>query len=200
MKYDIGNAMLVYGAVGLSPAEERLFHAAMEALPGLLRTVVSEASLSVRAAPDDLLDAVLKVLARDKLLEHKNCALADFLTETLGRAPRVLLACPDDHELAVAAMRNNPAAVWGGCLKPLGLTYCPDNKYVMWHEALHLFGATDCYALPDRGPTCEQPNCIMQYEPHASTVGEWPCLCNGNRKLVRDWLARCDAATGGGAQ
>lgn len=64
------------------------------------------------------------------------------------------------------------------------------DKYIIWHEMLHLLGAYDCYDLSknERGPNCDLPNCIMQYEATMANVGKWPFLCNGNLQLVRNRL------------
>lgn len=71
---------------------------------------------------------------------------------------------------------------------PLALVYGSADKYVIWHEALHLLGARDCYDTSDPwqnpGPTCELPNCLMQYAPTSEAVRDWPFLCQNNLDLI----------------
>jgi len=98
----------------------------------------------------------------------------------------VYFACPETHEFAQASLRNNPDALWGSAYGALGLIYHRVDRYITWHEALHLLGAEDCYDLPDKGPTCELSNCIMQYIPCLSTVGAWPFICEENVRLMQD--------------
>jgi len=101
----------------------------------------------------------------------------------------LVVYCKPDSELATAARKQMPAAYWGCTVgSTLSAVYRLGNKYILWHEILHLFNANDCYPPddPNRGPTCELPNCIMQYAPTKKTVGEWPFLCQKNIKRIKD--------------
>ena len=48
------------------------------------------------------------------------------------------------------------------------------NKYLLWHEAMHLLYAHDCY--DENGwSTCLEPRCLMQYIPCESNC-EGSCI------------------------
>jgi len=105
----------------------------------------------------------------------------------------LMVYCKPDSELAMAARKQCPKAIWGYMVDYiLSAVYRPGNKYILWHEILHLFDVDDCYLPNDpyAGPTCELPNCIMQYEPLKETVGEWPFLCQENIKRIQAWNGR----------
>jgi hypothetical protein len=100
----------------------------------------------------------------------------------------LMVYCKPNSELAMAARKQCPTAVWGCTVDGiLSAVYKLGNKYILWHEILHLFGVDDCYLPnnPHTGPTCELPNCIMQYAPSGETVGEWPFLCQENIKRIK---------------
>lgn len=96
-----------------------------------------------------------------------------------------------DSVIAKAAEKENNLAKWGLMNDQFAVSavYKLGNKYILWHEALHLFDACDCYcyANPNAGPNCELSNCIMQYIPTKKTVGGWPFLCQKNIKRIQAW-------------
>ncbi len=100
----------------------------------------------------------------------------------------LVVCCRRDSSLAQAARAERPMARWGYSTPPvISAVYKPGNKYILWHEALHLWGADDCYLLanPNAGPQCSLPRCIMQYAPTKETVRPWPFLCQENVELIR---------------
>ncbi len=106
----------------------------------------------------------------------------------------LLIYCKPNSNIAKAAKEECDRAVWGLCSDPPLITavYEDGNKYILWHEALHLFDAVDCYcyANPEAGPNCELVNCLMQYEPSEDRVREWPFLCQKNIKRIQDCSKR----------
>jgi hypothetical protein len=103
----------------------------------------------------------------------------------------LIILCTPSSTFAKLTKKDNPTARWGGNLGNLSVVYNVLNKYILWHEVFHILGAEDCYQLPDRGPTCNIPNCIMQYEPTQVSVGDWPFLCGDNCVRVRSKLRAC---------
>ena len=102
----------------------------------------------------------------------------------------LLVCCRRDAIPAKAIRASNPMAQWGGtCAKRLAVVWQQD-KYVIWHEILHLLGATDCYTQDDAGPTCELGNCIMQYQPCKHNVDQWPFICKANVRQIQNHLQR----------
>lgn len=105
----------------------------------------------------------------------------------------LLIYCKDDGCLAKAAIQENRQALWGYAYpSELSAIYRRGNKYIIWHEALHLFGADDCYDAqsPNNGTTCELSNCLMQYAPAKDNVGDWPFVCEGNILKLKESLAK----------
>jgi len=100
----------------------------------------------------------------------------------------LLVYCSVTSEIAKVCRRAHPSHLWGSAWYPfVSVVYRPNNKYLLWHEALHLFHAHDCYSedAPNGPTTCELPDCIMQYAPSEETVGEWPFLCQKNTEAIR---------------
>ena len=100
-----------------------------------------------------------------------------------------LVYCKGNSKLAKAAKEESPLAQWGltNDYYLVSAVYKRCNKYLLWHEALHLFEVCDCYCYynPNAGVNCDLSNCIMQYEPLKETVGEWPFLCEKNIKRIQ---------------
>jgi hypothetical protein len=71
-------------------------------------------------------------------------------------------------------------AEWGGArLGSFAVVWEPGNPFVLWHEAMHLLSATDCY--DEAGcTTCEVPHCLMQWEPSQVNCGGSLVLCEAN--------------------
>jgi hypothetical protein len=149
---------------------------------------LSPVCLNIRAHP--LSDADIAVF-----LELTSVHLAEIAADVschlalkYGRARAVILS-DEDHPFAIAARRAIPSALWGCACGNVAFIYGSSDKHVIWHESLHLMGAVDCYDADnpeaDPGPNCERLNCIMQYVPDSSTVGQWPFLCERNLALLR---------------
>ena len=96
-----------------------------------------------------------------------------------------IFLCDLHHRIAKLAIQANRHALWGAAYDGIAFVYGEMGRYVVWHETLHLFGADDCYELPNEGPTCNLTNCIMQYAPTTTRVGNWPFLCEENISRVR---------------
>ena len=100
----------------------------------------------------------------------------------------LLVYCKCNSKLATAAKKENHLAQWGLMNDDylISAVYEHCNKYILWHEILHLFDVDDCYPLDDpyARPTCV-PNCIMQYVPNKKNVGKWPFLCKKNIKRIQ---------------
>jgi len=105
----------------------------------------------------------------------------------LNNEIRLLVICPRNSNLAISAVNKKPKAVWGAHAGILSAVYGDYNKYIVWHEALHLLGVKDCYGS-DAGPNCGLRNCIMQYIPTRQSVGNWPFLCGKNIDLIKQRL------------
>ena len=183
---------LLYGHFGLSPADASILAQAMEELPRLLAIPPVGLSIGTELVADS---EDLERAFKDARESFGNPLLYDFMQNIrsqLGRDALLVVGCGKDHSLAREIRKINPDALWGGTWSEVGLAVCwRIEKPVVWHEALHLLGAHDCYCLPDKGPTCEQPNCIMQYMPSADAGGEQLALCSENIADLRSHVRTC---------
>ncbi len=182
---------LFYEPLDLDESEKCFFVKAMKEFSKLLKRTPVEVDVRIDRLPNKVRAEVLGLLYEGKIM-NRNRSLLKWFEDNFGYPPQLIIGCPPSHNLACAAKAENSNAHWGGAVGrgPLALTYQPQNQYVVWHEALHLLGAEDCYSLSNQGPTCAQANCIMQYAPGESTVGKWPWLCSENIKRVRERVAQ----------
>lgn len=111
------------------------------------------------------------------------------LKELTSQSIPLLIYCGDNSELSEAAKKENTSAKWGlmnECYS-VSTVYKPGNKYILWHEALHLFDVDDCHKGPlEPGPTCGHYGCLMQYIPTKDSVCSWPFLCKKNIEQLRN--------------
>jgi hypothetical protein len=119
-------------------------------------------------------------------------ALTDYaLAQGLTAAARLLIHCPFDSELAKQMRFVSPTACWGLAVdQTYAAVYPPhESKYVLFHEALHLLGAEDCYDSQTLSQTCTTPNCIMNHNPDVASACAWPFLCPDNIKRITGSVA-----------
>jgi hypothetical protein len=128
---------------------------------------------------------------------------------------QLLIYCPPNNSpIANAARKENPKAEWGATA-PIGgfitheyksridsedlsfmrenflcAVYKPNSKVTVWHEALHLLGADDCYIVEDnhvrKKPCCNLDGCIMEYGAPENTCEKRPFLCERNVKKLKE--------------
>ncbi len=182
--------LVLYDAIDLADARIDEFAATMHELRLLLARDPVAVDIDVLRLEGPVRAEVYTILGSSTDIATRAAMLGDILLQRFGWVPRLIVACAQQHELAAACRENNPQALWGGTIGPLAVSYCLGNRFLAWHEALHLMAADDCYDLPNRGPICEQANCIMQYDPTVHTVGPWPWLCRANAIRVRQWAER----------
>ncbi len=105
------------------------------------------------------------------------------------RYQRLFVFCQGDEPFVTEAQKQNPDALWGAAVTdphgivPYALAWRPDNKYLLWHEALHVLGADDCYDRSSGASTCPEQRCIMQYVPNEQN-------CSGDLFLCQNTIAR----------
>jgi len=127
--------------------------------------------------------------------------LDDFLgkvvvTMTTDMLP-LLILCPPESTIAQLARKRERTACWGASFGDrdecscywLSLVYHLNDKHTIWHEALHLLGADDCYDKETKERTCELPNCIMQFEDPKQGYGQGLPLCQANIERVKKHIA-----------
>ena len=93
---------------------------------------------------------------------------------------RVFVFCPRDCRFARNTREVNPQAQWGAAIcGDYALVWMPDNKYLIWHEAMHLLNAEDCYDTSGQ-TVCGESRCIMQYVPCKENCDGELHLCSLN--------------------
>jgi hypothetical protein len=167
----------------------------LDKLSSLLKTSLVGITLEAKPLPPRLVEVVNGEYEswRDHGLSCHNFCLniRNKLNSLNLKDMPLLVYCKNNSNLAKAAVKENSLAQWGLTRGEylVSAVYEPDNKYVLWHETLHLFDACDCYCYynPNAGSNCELNNCIMQYEPTKENVGEWPFLCQKNIERIQAW-------------
>lgn len=107
--------------------------------------------------------------------------------------PRLIVGTSESSSVAVRCRETQPHALWGLAVNEMiAIVYGPQRHGLVWHEAMHLLGAEDCYdpSAPSDGdvPTCGLANCLMQYAAPDVMEEDWPFLCKANTERVRERL------------
>ena len=166
----------------------------MEELSGYLSRPPAEIDYTFSELPKEYEADILKIFEEEPKLitAYWEDKLLNYFKDKQKFYSGTLVICSTNSQLARFCLKVNPNFLWGTAFPTLAITY-EIEKYIVWHEMLHLLGADDCYDLSqgDRGPNCDCPNCIMQYEATKANVGDWPFLCDPNiqsvQKQIQQW-------------
>lgn len=151
------------------------------------RAVVSSALQELVEQLDQRYSQLPKVALRELTpseQEEVPRVIAQALTDpaSFDRWPHrpLFVSCDRETEYAAAMRSENDQAEWGGARQgEFAVAWESDNKYLLWHEALHLLFAGDCYESEDSSP-CDEPFCLMQHEPTGDHCGHGLHLCLKN--------------------
>lgn len=179
---------LFHLAIGLSKAAAAAHIAATERMPEVLAVHGISRSLTVEPWPSHLVEPLCGG-GEDRCLTDLQERFIDCVATILDLTEcyaRIAIGCAPDHAFTQSALSNNPNARWGCNVGWLALVYHPNNNHLVWHEAMHLLGADDCYDEDDpNSPTCELGDtCLMYYTPSAHMTGDPPFLCDRVRSEV----------------
>ena len=95
-----------------------------------------------------------------------------------NHANKIFGFCKGVEDFVCAAQRKNEMAVWGATwANEVALSWIPDNKFLIWHEFMHLLFAKDCYDDGDGCQPCSEQYCLMQYAPTAQSCHDGFFLC-----------------------
>ena len=163
----------------LFPSTENFFETALEEL----RLKLKE---SYPQIPDvyfePVSDAEVRYVSRDET--YQRGGLLDEQSLNPLQAKRLVVICQGNEPFVLTAKEANPMASWGAAIQgEYALIWEPNNKYLIWHETLHILYAMDSYDK-NRQTTCEEPRCIMQWEPTAENCGGDLYICEGNIKRI----------------
>lgn len=179
---------IVYGTLGLSDKEEQWLSTAMLGFKQKIQEQFDWPGELIREMPPEFRDLLASTTERETL-NDVSCRI----WRCVANCPRIVVACDPNHPLARSAKRESPWACHGATAGCIAAVYCLKDE-VVWHEALHLLDADECYTVEggnviDVGPTCGTANCIMQYDATGSVIDNGPILCCANRQLVQQCLA-----------
>jgi len=198
-----GKLPVYYLCLDLMAQQQKRVRLALSELEGLLALPPLEVECPIVPLPVSAEEPIQNALDGNDLgsvLESaahtlgKELGTIETKDPTSRRTPGLLVCCTVGHSLAKLCVKTNPNFVWGAATQPVAIVYELSNKYIIWHELLHTLGAEDCYDKNDPasnpGPTCECPNCIMQYAPTHNNVTQWPFLCEANVRKIRKLFAQ----------
>jgi len=188
-----------YYPLDLAEPEQCQVQAYLKRLERLLAVPPVERHCSIGRLPSSAEKGVLAALQETdlgiramKVAEAMSCEIGTLATGEANTRliPRLVVRCPPNHPLAQTCLKVYPDARWGlASCKVLAVVY-DEGELALWHEVLHLLGAKDCYSPQNSGPTCEHPQCIMQYEPKVCEVqGKLP-ICPKNIERIRRELSQ----------
>ncbi|MBL7187426.1 MAG: hypothetical protein ISS70_13980 [Phycisphaerae bacterium] len=152
-----------------------------------------EISYRFTELPKELEEGLREIFSQSDDVCCWSSDLSEFFLERQEVLCTLLVICAKESRLAKVSLEANSDAEWGIAVNNLAIVYGLHHKNSVWHEMLHLLGADDCYDLSesDRGPNCDCPNCIMQYDATIADVKSWPFLCDTNiqniQKRIRGW-------------
>ena len=181
---------IFYYSLDLPPEHKDDCARAMRRLSDYLALPPLQVQYSFEELPADLESDVRESIETAESFSSCSASIADYFFVELGDLANLIVLCNLDSRLKKLSLKSNRDALWGGTAGCLAAVYQLDNEYILWHEALHMLGAEDCYDMSVglRGPNCGLPNCIMQYEATKSNVGDWPFLCNENINRIKKML------------
>ncbi len=131
--------------------------------------------IAAELMPADLIDEIPAHLSRN---------MPGVVTDDCDQHPalsgmRLLILVSEDHPFVDTARADNPRAHWGLGVPCKFSVAWVDNKYLWWHEALHLFNAKDCYNKFGINK-CPEQRCVMQASPTHRSCGGRLHLCSKN--------------------
>jgi hypothetical protein len=120
----------------------------------------------------------------DHIPDYINNLKGGYVDPQMNQNPllgqRFFAFCKGEESFVSAARLSNPDAEWGPAERGVfALAWEPGNKFLIWHEVLHLLYAQDCYDSKGR-TTCGEDQCIMQYIPNSANCGESIRICGNN--------------------
>ena len=188
--------LIYYYCLDLSADQENIIGSSLQQLGQLMKHPPLNVDCSIAPLPGYLQDKIADDITH---LDFGDCAAQMFCTMSSKASdvmpvPRLLVCCDPQHPLANKCLKARPSALWGVANGCIAVVYNLDNHYAIWHELLHTLGAEDCYdpENPSRcpGPTCEHPECIMQYATDKGEADGQLLLCRENVDRIRKLFAK----------
>ncbi|MCK4292909.1 MAG: hypothetical protein KAY65_06915 [Planctomycetes bacterium] len=181
-----------------SDEDEKFVAGALDQLAQHLKGKAVKLSISIKRLRDEpkLARKVDETLDRlyDESYTFSECDAAMthafFIANLIGETypAKLLVYCSPDSHIAVAAQRKAPHAKRGATCAFLAAVYSLNSKSTIFHEALHLLGADDCYIEDkpcQKKPDCNFERCIMDYNPAEQWCENWPFICERNIEQLK---------------
>ena len=163
----------------------------MKEFSSIVRRANLEIHLQIREIPYKFSQDINNILGKLEIKYFDELLIFVGDNSELKLIDSLVIFCSLGSNPAEYCLKKNKTALWGANMGNISFVYNNiNNPYIIWHEILHTLGAVDCYKYPDRGPNCEKPNCIMQYEPTKETVNCWPFLCKKNIIKIKDYIKK----------
>jgi len=187
-----------YCCMGLDEHHEQFLRASMDELSELMPRPPLQVSCKFSELPRELRQELEDIVQNQNDIYPCFMEMESHLQSALrcDVRPNLSVLCSPEHLIAGLARQKSTGARWGFSNADVdhpdtkrgwcAATYKLNNKYILWHETLHVLGADDCHeGDKNSGPTCRCGNCIMQYVPTPQTVGAWPFLCQENMDRIK---------------
>ena len=100
----------------------------------------------------------------------------------------IFVFCDQRDCLVRTFQEENELAHWGVALPCTFAVAWIANKFLVWHEVLHLLNAKDCYNKFGINK-CPNLRCIMRRAPSLKTCGDRLTLCTKNVKRIQRFAA-----------
>lgn len=181
--------VLYWHCLDMAENDEGFVADALEELCRYLRTKLPQLTIKLKQLKDEPerakeVDAILNKVGNESDA-FQRCSLN--IEKILPITANLLVYCSPSNRIAQAAMRESTLAKCGytgdyfnyvhGAL--FAAVYQQGVKSTIWHEALHLLRADDCYDEnnPSRKKaSCDVDNCIMEWD----STPDSPVLCGEN--------------------
>lgn len=185
---------LYWCCMDMSEADQKFVEDSLDEFKQLLKSPPMEVELKAFPLAKDIVSIVSAELSKPSKEKEKPFdayRLAIRKKMPFDKWTPLLVYCKPNTVIVQAAKKQakdegEVCPNWGYNISRLSAVYNLVNKYILWHEALHLWGADDCHYRGNPGPTCGLSNCIMQYKPTKDTVRQWPFLCQKNIELIQE--------------
>ncbi|MGA1980432.1 MAG: hypothetical protein ABSG99_07740 [Sedimentisphaerales bacterium] len=196
---------IYWHCLGMTKADKTFVAGALNELAQQLKDDPIKLPVNIKALGNDLAKEVYAMSnqIREQSSPFTYCAakVIDILPSDFLPEGKILTYCHPDSYIAKAARREKPSTTkYGANHGFFSAVYKPNSKVIVWHEALHILGADDCYK--EDNPTqkklcCKLDGCIMEYNPPESTCENRPFLCDRNVKKLKEFAKKVEQARKG---
>ena len=135
------------------PDSEEFVSEALQELSNNLRKFPTRIEVAIEKLPDELQQDVCSQLQENMSFPETSAEIVEILYDGRENIPELIVFCRRNSDIAIRAREENPSAQWGAACGRLAVVWKRD-KMLLWHEALHLLGAKDCYIGKDKRGYC----------------------------------------------